>query len=88
MKSPPNGGRTAQQTARRMARGEGSKKPAGRRAFRPGGGALIASGRVESGTLIQAKGLPYRLDELLHGDPLAAHFAAGSYLTLYLSPRD
>ena len=38
----------------------------------PVDGALIASGRVTEGTLLQAKGLPYRLDELLDGDPLAA----------------
>lgn len=54
----------------------------------PVDGALIASGRVEDGTLIQAKGLPYRLDELLAADPLAARFAGGAYATLYLSPRD
>jgi phosphatidylserine decarboxylase len=54
----------------------------------PVDGALIASGRVEAGTLIQAKGLPYRLDELLAADPLAARFEGGAYATLYLSPRD
>lgn len=54
----------------------------------PVDGALIASGRVEDGTLIQAKGLPYRLDELLAGDPLAPRFAGGAWATLYLSPRD
>ena len=54
----------------------------------PVDGALIASGRVEAGTLIQAKGLPYRLDELLASDPLAARFAGAAYATLYLSPRD
>lgn len=54
----------------------------------PVDGALVASGRVENGTLIQAKGLPYRLDELLASDPLAARFEGGAYATLYLSPRD
>lgn len=54
----------------------------------PVDGALIASGRVEDGTLIQAKGLPYRLDELLASDPLASRFSGGAYATLYLSPRD
>ncbi|HEX5855418.1 MAG TPA: archaetidylserine decarboxylase [Thermoanaerobaculia bacterium] len=49
---------------------------------------VIAEGRVEEGTLIQAKGLPYRLDELLDGDPLAAEFAGARYVTLYLAPRD
>jgi len=54
----------------------------------PVDGALIASGRIESGTLIQAKGLPYRLDELLSSDPLAGRFEGGAFATLYLSPRD
>ena len=54
----------------------------------PVDGALIASGRVEAGTLIQAKGLPYRLDELLAADSLAGRFEGGAYATLYLSPRD
>ncbi len=49
---------------------------------------LIASGRVEEGTLLQAKGLPYRLDELLDGDPLVPVFEGGHYLTLYLAPKD
>ena len=54
----------------------------------PVDGRLVAEGRIEDGTLIQAKGLPYRLDELLDGDPLATRFSGGRYLTLYLSPKD
>jgi phosphatidylserine decarboxylase len=54
----------------------------------PVDGALIASGRVTEGTLLQAKGLPYRLDELLDGDPLASELAGAHYLTLYLAPKD
>lgn len=54
----------------------------------PVDGTLIASGRVLDGTLIQAKGLPYRLDELLAADPLTSRFEGGAYATLYLSPRD
>ncbi|KAA0255495.1 MAG: phosphatidylserine decarboxylase [Acidobacteria bacterium] len=54
----------------------------------PVDGALVALGRVEDGTLMQAKGLPYRLDELLAGDPLVPRFSGGWYLTLYLSPKD
>ncbi len=54
----------------------------------PVDGALIASGRVTEGTLLQAKGLPYRLDELLDGDPLAAELAGAHFLTLYLAPKD
>jgi phosphatidylserine decarboxylase len=54
----------------------------------PVDGTLIAAGRVTEGTLLQAKGLPYRLDELLDGDPLAAELAGAHYLTLYLAPKD
>jgi phosphatidylserine decarboxylase len=54
----------------------------------PVDGVLIAEGRVEEGTLIQAKGLPYRLAELLDDDPLATEFAAAHYQTLYLAPKD
>ncbi|MGZ6988543.1 MAG: phosphatidylserine decarboxylase, partial [Thermoanaerobaculia bacterium] len=54
----------------------------------PVDGAVIAEGRVEEGTLIQAKGLLYLLDELLAGDPLAAELAEARYLTLYLAPKD
>lgn len=54
----------------------------------PVDGRLIASGRIEAGTLIQAKGLPYRMDELLAADPLSPRFEGGAYATLYLSPRD
>jgi phosphatidylserine decarboxylase len=54
----------------------------------PVDGVVIAEARVEEGTLIQAKGLPYRLAELLDDDPLAAEFAGARYQTLYLAPKD
>lgn len=54
----------------------------------PVDGRFAASGRVEEGTLVQAKGLPYRLDELLAGDPRTPLFEGAAYLTLYLAPRD
>lgn len=49
---------------------------------------IIACGRVQEGQVIQAKGLPYRVTELLKHDPQAARFEGGHYLTLYLAPRD
>jgi phosphatidylserine decarboxylase len=49
---------------------------------------LVAAGRIENGTLIQAKGLPYALEELLDGDPLVSLFENGHFLTLYLAPKD
>jgi phosphatidylserine decarboxylase len=54
----------------------------------PVDGQIIASGRIEAGTAIQAKGLPYRITELLKHDPAAARFEGGHFLTLYLSPKD
>ena len=49
---------------------------------------IVACGRIEAGAAIQAKGLPYRISELLKHDPGAARFEGGHYLTLYLSPKD
>jgi phosphatidylserine decarboxylase len=49
---------------------------------------MVASGRVSSGTLVQAKGLIYSLPELLKHIPSPERFEGGHYLTLYLSPKD
>ena len=49
---------------------------------------IAACGRVEAGTLIQAKGLPYGLEELLKHVPDPGVFEGGHYVTLYLAPRD
>ena len=54
----------------------------------PVDGRIIAGGRIESGTAIQAKGLPYHIAELLKHDLDAARFEGGHFLTLYLSPKD
>jgi len=54
----------------------------------PVDGRIIASGRIEAGLAIQAKGLPYRVIELLKHDPQAARFEGGHFLTIYLSPKD
>ncbi len=54
----------------------------------PVDGAAGRSGAVREGRLIQAKGRRYSAADLL-GDPVAAEwFDGGSFLTLYLSPRD
>ena len=54
----------------------------------PVDGTVSESGLAEGGRLIQAKGIDYRLGDLL-GDPaLAARFQGGAYVTLYLAPRD
>ena len=54
----------------------------------PVDGRIIACGRIEKGTAIQAKGLPYRITELLKHDAHADRFEGGHYLTLYLAPKD
>lgn len=54
----------------------------------PVDGRLIAQGRIEAGQAIQAKGLPYQIQELLKHDPDPRRFEGGHYLTLYLAPRD
>lgn len=54
----------------------------------PCDGAWGASGRIEQGTLLQVKGRPYRVADLLGDEALAKDFEGGQYATLYLSPRD
>jgi phosphatidylserine decarboxylase len=54
----------------------------------PVDGRLIAWGRIRASQAIQAKGLPYRIDEMLKHDPDPGRFEGGHYLTLYLAPRD
>jgi phosphatidylserine decarboxylase len=49
---------------------------------------IIASGPIEQDSVLQAKGLPYRVSELLKHIPDPGRFEGGHYLTLYLSPRD
>ena len=44
-----------------------------------------ACGRIEQGTVLQAKGLGYRLLDLLHVAELAASHAGGAYATLRLT---
>lgn len=54
----------------------------------PCDGAWGVSGRIEAGTILQLKGRPYSVAELL-GDPeRAADYEDGCYATFYLSPRD
>jgi hypothetical protein len=44
-----------------------------------------ACGRIEAGTVLQAKGMPYTLSELLGCDAEVARFEGGQYLTLRLT---
>ncbi|HTV52278.1 MAG TPA: archaetidylserine decarboxylase [Steroidobacteraceae bacterium] len=51
----------------------------------PCDGVVGACGHIESGMVLQAKGLPYALAELLGDERLVPPLAAGSYLTLRLT---
>jgi phosphatidylserine decarboxylase len=51
----------------------------------PCDGIVVACGRVEDTTLIQAKGHRYTLAELLHDDALVERHRNGSYVTLRLT---
>lgn len=55
----------------------------------PADGAVSQLGKIEHGTLYQAKGHTYSLTTLLGGDAsLSDQFLGGSFATVYLSPRD
>ena len=54
----------------------------------PVDGTVSAIGAISKGRLIQAKGMDYGLGELLAGAAEPAAYEGGSYVTIYLSPRD
>lgn len=54
----------------------------------PADGRISALGTLAHGTALQAKGLYYGIGELLVDEALAAPFADGHFVTVYLSPRD
>ena len=54
----------------------------------PVDGTVSEAGVAEDGRLVQAKGIAYRLADLLGDAGLGERFEGGAYVTLYLSPRD
>lgn len=54
----------------------------------PADGAISEVGKMRRGSLIQAKGILYSAKELLADDILGAQMESGSFITVYLSPRD
>jgi phosphatidylserine decarboxylase len=54
----------------------------------PVDGVLSQFGAIVDGTLMQAKGVHYRLEDLLAGSEFVERFAGGHYAVIYLSPRD
>lgn len=57
-------------------------------AVSPADGHISNSGRIEDGQLIQAKGRSYSVADLLRDRHEGERFAHGSWVTVYLSPRD
>jgi phosphatidylserine decarboxylase len=54
----------------------------------PCDGVVAARGTAMGGELIQAKGLNYRLEDLVVDAAMAERLVDGPYATIYLSPRD
>jgi len=54
----------------------------------PADGVISQIGAIEAGKILQAKGMHFDVAELLADAALAEHFSAGSFATVYLSPRD
>ncbi len=55
----------------------------------PVDGYVSQAGAIQSGDLLQAKGIRYSASALLGGDAaLAAQFAGGAFATLYLAPHN
>ncbi|GAB4192839.1 MAG: archaetidylserine decarboxylase [Wenzhouxiangellaceae bacterium] len=55
----------------------------------PCDGAISEMGNIEEQSLLQAKGIDYRLPALLGGDDeWSQHYWNGAFATIYLSPRD
>jgi phosphatidylserine decarboxylase len=69
---------------------EGARRidPADDALVAPCDGAWGESGDIEAGRLLQVKGRPYSLADLLASREDAAAFDGGSFATFYLAPRD
>ncbi len=67
---------------------DGARPIASAAVVAPSDGAIGAAGAISDGTLIQAKGISYRLEDLVVDRRLAAALQGGQFATIYLSPRD
>lgn len=54
----------------------------------PADGAISQAGRITDGRIFQAKGQTFSVAELLADSDAAAAYQDGSFVTIYLSPRD
>lgn len=66
----------------------GVEDPDAETLYSPVDGKINQFNTIERGTLVQAKGREYKLVDLVDSAEEAAHFAHGSYATIYLSPQD
>jgi phosphatidylserine decarboxylase len=74
---------------RRLRAGARSFDDEPRAALCPADGRVSQAGRVIGDRLMQAKGIDYSVAALLGGDGgLAAQFAGGEFVTVYLAPHD
>ena len=74
--------------ARKLREGARRIDPTPNAIISPCDGAIAAGGIARDGTLVQAKGRDYRLEELVPDAAFARSLVGGAYLTIYLSPRD
>ncbi len=73
---------------RRLKPGRRVADPGAASVVSPVDGTVAEYGRIDQGTMVQAKGRSYTVEALLGDAQRAEQFANGSYLTIYLSPRD
>lgn len=73
---------------RRLKAGRRPVDPASDAVISPVDGCISASGRCDAGRLIQAKGIDYRLVDLVADTALADALDGGVFVTIYLRPRD
>ncbi len=74
--------------ARRLREGARRVDPSPDAIISPCDGVLAARGVAVDGTLVQAKGHDYRLEDLVAQPTLARTLVDGHYATIYLSPKD
>jgi len=73
---------------RRLQPGRRTVDPATDAIISPVDGCISALGSTSQGTLIQAKGISYSLIDLLEDEDLAAQLKGGTFITIYLRPKD
>lgn len=73
---------------RRLKRGARPVAAGDRILVSPVDGTASQFGLIRNGTLLQAKGVVYSLEQLLGSREKAALYEGGTFLTIYLSPRD